>query len=150
MSCERWEPLYTSFLDGELSTSDEQEMRDHLESCSSCRAEIESLRPLSEVLSVSAEPDPGFIVRFRARRDQELGPMDPWVLWKWLAVRLLPVALGALLGAGAAVWLSQEEAGLGELEARELGNGLSRVSEEAALMDPVLSIALEPFPGTEP
>ena len=60
------------------------------------------------------------------------------------------VAVAAILVAIAAVWFSESEEALTELEARELGNGFSVISEGAALQDPVLSIALEPFPGTEP
>ncbi len=153
MSCERWEPLYSAFLDRELPATDGEALREHLTTCSACREELESLQSLSQVLSVganSAEADPGFITRFRARRDEEFGSAGPRFFWRWLAVRLAPLAVAAILVAIAAVWLSESEESLIDLEARELGNGFSAVSEEAALQNPVLSIALEPFPGMEP
>ena len=153
MSCERWEPLYSAFLDGELPATDGEAFREHLTTCSACREELESLQSLSQVLSVggdSVEPDPGFVVRFRARREEEFGSAGHRFLWRWLAVRLAPLAVAAILVAIAAVWFSESEEALTELEARELGNGFFVVSEEAALQAPVLSIALEPFPGTEP
>jgi predicted anti-sigma-YlaC factor YlaD len=140
-------------MDGELSAADDEVFRQHLTSCSVCRDEIDSLGALSQMLSAPVapvEPDPGFVARFRARRDEEFGSMGPWFFWRWLAVRLAPLAVAAVLVAVAAVWFSGQEEGLGDLEARELGNDLSAVSEEATLMDPVLSIALEPFPGREP
>ena len=153
MSCERWEPLYSAFLDGELAMLDRDALREHLTTCSGCREEIESLEELSREFSggpAALDTDPGFIARFRARREAEFGSSGQSFFWRWLAVRLAPLAVVAVLVAIAAVWFSGGEEALIELEARELGNGFSAVSEEAALQDPVLSIALEPFPGLEP
>ena len=153
MSCERWAPFYSAFLDGELPVKDREGLREHIKTCSACQEELESLQSLSRTLSVgadSAEADPGFIARFRAKRDEEFGSAGPTFFWRWLAVRLVPLAVAAILVAIAAVWVSEREEALTDLEARELGNGFSVVSEEAALQDPVLSIAFEPFPGTEP
>jgi hypothetical protein len=70
-------------------------------------------------------------------------------LWRRLAVRLLPLAAAALIGAAAAVWLSMEETELGELEARQLGDGFIMTIGEEANTNPVLQIAFEPFPGGE-
>ena len=153
MSCERWEPLYSAFLDGELPATDGEALREHLTTCSACREELQFLQSLSQVLSVgrdSVEPDPGFVARFCARREEEFGSAGHRFFWRWLSVRLAPLAVAAILVAIAAVWFSESEEALTELEARELGNGFSVISEGAALQDPVLSIALEPFPGTEP
>ena len=146
MSCKRWEPLYSSFLDGEMAATDLQAFSQHLGSCSSCRDAIDSLRRLSEVMSVSVEPEPGFIARFRSRRQEELERNGPGTVWRWLAVRLAPLAVAAILVAVASVWFSEQEEELRELEASEVGIGLSLEYEETALMSPVLSIALEPFP----
>lgn len=150
MTCERWEPLYSSFLDGELSPEDEVAFSEHLGHCASCREATESLRRVSEMLAVSVEPNPGFVARFRARRDEEFEPAGPGFLWRWLAVRLLPLALAAVAVAVAAVWTSRPELDLRELEASELGIGLSAEYEETALLNPVLSIALDPLPESEP
>jgi anti-sigma factor RsiW len=153
MSCERWEPFYSAFLDGELPAADREAFGEHLTTCSACREELESLHSLSQVLSVGPdlpEADLGFIARFRVRREKEFGSAGPRLFWRWLAIRLVPLAAAAILVAIAAVWVSESEEALTELEARELGNGFFVASEEAALQDPVLSIAFEPFPGTEP
>ena len=150
MTCKRWEPLYSSFLDGEMSPADETAFGEHSNDCASCRDALESLRGLSEMLSVSVEPDPGFIARFRARRSEEFEPAGPGFVWRWLAVRLAPLAVAAVLLAVVAVWSSAPEVELRELEASELGIGLSLEYEETALMNPVLSIALDPFPEREP
>ena len=64
---------------------------------------------------VRIEPDPAFVTRFRARRDRELGAGGSLLIWRRLAVRLLPLAAAALIVASAAVWLSMEEEGLMEV-----------------------------------
>jgi anti-sigma factor RsiW len=146
MSCKRWEPLYSSFLDGELSAWEEEALSQHAASCPSCRDALSSLRRVSDVLAVSVEPDPNFIARFRARRQAELEAAGVGFAWRWVAVRLAPLALAAIVVAAATVWSSQREEELRELEARELGIGLSMEYEQAAVSNPVLTIALEPFP----
>ena len=80
MSCERWEPLYSAFLDGELPVKDGEGLREHIKTCSACQEELESLQSLSRILSVgadSAEADPGFVARFRTKRDEEFGSARP-------------------------------------------------------------------------
>jgi hypothetical protein len=76
------------------------------------------------------------------------GGEGSWLLWRRLAIRLLPLAVAALLGAVATVWLSVEEKGLSELEARELGDGFTATMSETPY--PVLQMAFEPFPGEAP
>jgi peptidoglycan/LPS O-acetylase OafA/YrhL len=102
---------------------------------------------MSSVLSAHAERDPFFVTRFRARRDEFLGGSGTLHLWRRLAVRLIPLAAAALLGAAAVVWLSTEDTELGELEARQLGDGF--IMEAGQEANPVLQIAFEPFPGGE-
>jgi anti-sigma factor RsiW len=146
MTCERWEPMLSLYLDGELSASDVSQLERHLEICERCREELASFRELSGVLATQPEPDPFFLTRVRARRDEELGTGSVQV-WRRLAVRLLPLAAAALIGAAAVIWLSVEEAGLAELEARQLGDGFVMATEGEPY--PGLQIALEPFPGGE-
>jgi anti-sigma factor RsiW len=135
------------YLDGELSASDVSRLEKHMDVCESCREELASFRELSGMLTTRPEPDPFYLTRFRARRDEELGGEGALQPWRRLAVRLLPFAVAALLGAVAAVWLSVDEAGLVELEARHLGDGFVMAAGEEPY--PVLNIALEPFPGGE-
>lgn len=147
MACKRWEPLLSRVVDGELAESEKAGLERHLEECRECREELASFREISSVLAAHTEPDPFFLTRFRARRDEEHGTSATPIIWKRLAVRLLPLAVAALLGAAATVWLSVEEGGFSDLEARELGDGfMATISEE----DPVLHMAFEPFPGGEP
>ena len=146
MSCERWEPLLSRYMDGELPASDVTAVEEHLESCPRCREELASFREMSSLLASETEPDPFFLTRFRARRDQLLSKEAPLVVWRKLAVRLLPLAAAALIGAAAALWVSTEEPELGELEAQHLGDGFLTT---AGVSEPVLQIAFEPFPGGE-
>lgn len=150
MTCKRWEPLYSSFLDGEMSPSEQASFGEHLSHCVACREELDSLRGLSEALRVSVELDPGFLTRFRERRSETFEPAGAGFVWRWLAVRLAPLAAAAVLVAVVAVWFSEPEVELRELEVSELGIGYSAEHEETAFVNPVLSIALDPFPESEP
>ncbi len=147
MTCEQWIPLLSQLLDGEAQDLPGGQFENHLESCDECRDQLDSFRQLSGILSTHTEADPHFLTRFRARRNMELGVPGIWRVWRKLAVRLLPLATAAILGAAAVVWLSVEEEGLVELEAIELGNGYSMLYEDVTEVEPVLHIALEPFPA---
>lgn len=54
------EELLSGYLDGELTQSDEQRVRLHLEDCASCRAVLEDLQTLREVAMTTdfSEPNP--------------------------------------------------------------------------------------------
>lgn len=146
MSCERWEPLLSRYIDDELTGSEASSVEKHLESCAACREELASFRELSHVISTTTEPDPFFVSRFRARRDEVLGQDATWLFWRRLAVRLMPLAAAALLAAAAVVLLS-ERPGLEEIELQAHGDGI--------IVDPVEEpfqmheLALEPLPGGE-
>jgi anti-sigma factor RsiW len=148
MSCEHWDPLLSQLLDDELEPSEKAGLDRHLGACRRCQEEMAALRRLSGMLATHTEPDPFFVTRFRARRDELHSGEGSWLLWRRLAIRLLPLAVAALLGAAATVWFSLEEKGLSELEARELGDGFTVTMSETPY--PVLQMAFEPFPGEEP
>ena len=143
--CDDWRPLLSALVDGELSEQSQAALQSHVDACPACRDELSSVQEVARALAVRTEPDPFFVARFRARRDR-----DPYALpWPWrkLALRLLPLAAAAVLVAATAVWVSMEQNGLGELEARALG---PLALEELTLDDPGLGIVLEPFPDEEP
>jgi anti-sigma factor RsiW len=145
-TCQELSALLSAHLDGELAAAEESLLNEHLAGCAVCRAELAELRRVAEGLAARTEPDPFFVARFRALRDS-----DPWARpepWRRLALRLLPLAAAAVLGAVAAVWSSQPPAALGELEARALGE-VSVIAFDTE-PEPVLRIALEPFPETGP
>jgi len=136
--CKRWRPLLSAFHDGELPEDQASSLRAHLDSCAACREELASIREVADLLSARTAPDPYFVARFRARRAKQSSPL-PWS-WRTLALRLLPLSLAALIGAGLAVWMSLERNGFGELESGVLG---PVAFENVAGVDPVLGIALE-------
>lgn len=147
MTCEGWGPMLSRFVDGELTVSEASSLERHVEFCERCRRELASFRELSTALSARTEADPFFVVRFRARLQEVLGADGSFEVWRRLAVRLLPLAAAALLGAAAAVWLAVEDTGWVELESGQLGGEFMMAAEDAP--HPVLQIAFEPFPGGE-
>jgi anti-sigma factor RsiW len=144
-SCDDWRTLLSALLDGELSEQRQAALQSHVDACPGCREELSSVQEVARALAVRFEPDPFFVTRFRARRDR-----DPYALpWPWrkLALRLLPLAASAVLVAATAVWVSTEQNGLGELEARALGQ---LALEEVTVDAPGFGMPLEPFPDEEP
>jgi anti-sigma factor RsiW len=140
---------WSAWLDAELPDELRAEIEDHLETCSACREIDASLRSVAVALSDLApelEPDPGFLVRFRARRDEI--SVAPFWTWKQFALRLLPIAAAVLIAALWTVTLSApEEHGMPErnvLELEALGSPAAFAAEGPS--EPVLTIALEPFP----
>jgi anti-sigma factor RsiW len=140
MKRRRRDPIASLLADGEAQASPEQLADPEV------RAELAEIRLLSEALRVPADigqPDPFFLARFRQRRDALLATAQSAQSWRRVAQYLLPLAAGALLGAALAVWASEEGASaLGELEMRELGNGVADVTFETTSVEPVLRIAL--------
>ncbi len=145
------EPMLSAYLDGELTTQDRHAVRAHLDACEACRTELASLQSLSTLLAAEVEPDPGFLARFRANRDRVIENAMPWLVWRRLALRLVPVAMAAIVVALAVLGLSSTQEALLDLEARALGSSSPFIGvEDVATPDPVLRIAFEPFPGEVP
>ena len=144
--CTQVEPLLSAHLDDELDASQTQIVEAHLLECESCLAELRELGETARVSSVSIAPDPWFVTRFRARRDEAILVLG-WEGWRKMAVRLAPLAIAAALGAGTAVWWARDET-LTELEARELGNDVVPAIAAEGAVETVLGIAFEPFPET--
>jgi anti-sigma factor RsiW len=164
MTCEPARGELSRLLDDELTADDAREVRTHLEACPGCRQEFEALSQLSAVLATSLEPDPGFIVRFRDRRDEAIADVVEWRVWRRLALRLAPLAAAAVFGTATGFWLSapsqpsieltateaaSEFVELGTLEMLEWGTDQAFATEEV-MVRPVLHIAMEPFPEGEP
>ncbi len=139
MSCP--EDRISAWIDGELGRTDASSVETHVAGCATCQELAASLRNLSQYFETDVASDPGFVVRFRERRDQI--SVAPWWTWRELALRLLPLAAAVLVAAIAVLWMSQAPAGsLQELERDALGSPVAFDSGPEA----VLSIAFEPFP----
>jgi anti-sigma factor RsiW len=148
MKCPEEESKLSAWIDGELAASEARALESHLGDCPSCRGVLQSFRDLRAALGGKLEPDPGFVVRFRERRDEV--SIAPWWTWRQLALRLVPVALGALVLAWLAVSSATPGPDLGAFEVEALGNATSFDPDAPLAAEPVLSIALGPFPEEVP
>lgn len=148
MDCREDESKLSGWLDGELSRSEASAVERHLAQCSRCQELADSLRETGLALvrleKRAVVADPGFLVRFRARRE-ELS-VAPWWTWRELALRLLPLAALVLVAAFLIVrFSSTEEGNFDALELEALGTPAGFGATSAG--EPVLSIALAPFPA---
>lgn len=156
MTCEIARDEFSALLDGELDARLAGAVRTHLDACDACRVQFAGLEALSQALATPRlEPDPGFVVRFRARRDREVGDRLDWLPWRRMAFRLAPLAAAAVLGVATGLWMSApsepaiERPALVDLEYSEWGSDQALAAEEF-MPSPVLHIAMEPFPGGLP
>ena len=128
------------WLDGELPQDEARAVEVHVDGCAGCQELVQAFgsRTLPQL-----EPDPSFIVRFRARRDEQ--SIAPWWTWRQLALRLLPLAAAVVGAAVLSIWIasSSSESSLQALELEALGDPVAFDAEAEA----VLSIAFEPFPS---
>lgn len=58
MSCDRMESDGMRFLDGEMTPSEEEEFRKHMEGCPACRDSVEEFRSLGELTGSVKIKDP--------------------------------------------------------------------------------------------
>ena len=121
------------------------EVEESLGNAAGVSSELRSMQALSELLAVPDDlmaPDPGFVVRFRMRREALRETMGTWQPWRRLTLRLVPMTVAILLTAGVVVWSSHEPtSALLELETRELGDGMIEISQATATIEPILRIA---------
>ena len=136
----REEALASAVYDGERSAEGLSDPERRFE------AQLGWFRRLSEALRVPAdfaEEDAGFVVRFRVRRDAVSEVLAPGRGWRWLALRLVPLAACAVLTAGLVLWSANDRpSAFSELEMREIGDGLADITTEVLTEEPVLRIAL--------
>ena len=102
--------LLSAYLDGELSPGQVREVEERLAADPRFREEHLGLQRVAAILRVECEPDPGFLVRHRERRE-DLSPVRFWT-WRQLGYRLSAAAAALLVAAGLSVW----QAGLPEAE----------------------------------
>ena len=154
MTCERVRSELSGLLDAELAADDARAIRAHLETCPTCGEDLQALEAVSAAFATRLDPDPGFIVRFRERRDRAAVDILEWRLWRRLALRMAPLAAAAVFGAATGLWISAPSRPVAEpsafveieeLEQAEWGTVQAFATEEA-MARPVLHIAMEPFP----
>lgn len=101
MNCEEATRLVVDDLGGRLDDRGRAILNDHLITCAACRDLAAAQREVSSVLAArpAADVPPSFAPRVVARLRQESGWFGV-ADWRWLSVRLAPVAALLLLGAG--------------------------------------------------
>lgn len=102
--------LLSAYRDGELPPDQVREVEERLAADPRFREEQLCLQQAASILRVECEPDPGFLVRHRERRE-DLSPVGLWT-WRQLGYRMSAAAAVLLVAAGLSVW----QAGLPEAQ----------------------------------
>ncbi len=99
MDCELIKEQLIEYVDGDLSSEEARLVEEHLEQCPACRAEVEALSGVRELLLDDGyvEPSPFYWTRFNARLMQRLHrpSLFPW--HPAASPRLIPIALASIL-----------------------------------------------------
>jgi len=108
MNCPQTEEQLNDYLDGELSAEMDEQLHRHLEECSACRLQYESLRSLTvqageldPVIRPSRDLWPGIQARIGKTRTQE----PPW----WLQLAAAGIALAVLAVPLSVWWAGRQE-----------------------------------------
>lgn len=95
MSCDRYQELFSAVIDGELTDSEEGQLRSHLAECSACRAKLETMRQENDLLSSSAMPrQPSGLrakVKERIGLREYAGELEPWCFGHFRHRRAVPI-----------------------------------------------------------
>ena len=94
--------LLSALLDGELPPDPVREVEERLAADPRFREELLRLQRVAAIVRVECEPDPGFVIRHRERRE-DLSPVRLWT-WRQLGYRLSAAAAALLVAAGLSVW----------------------------------------------
>lgn len=113
--------LLSAYLDGELPPGQVRDVEERLAADARFREEHLRLTQVAAILRVECEPDPGFLVRHRERRE-DLSPVRLWT-WRQLGYRLSAAAAALLVAAGLSVWEAEQP------EAEPLAGALSGAEE---------------------
>lgn len=81
MNCRRVSSLLSAFLDAELTGTEMLDIRAHLDRCTACREEYQSLRETKHLLSSLAlqAPRAGFEARLRGQAGRAAQPANYWL-----------------------------------------------------------------------
>lgn len=91
MSCERFNPLLSGYVDGELAAEERRRLEEHLATCEACRRELEGLKSLKEDLAMLKfkEPSDAELERYWAGVYNRLERGIGWILLSVGAILLL-------------------------------------------------------------
>jgi anti-sigma factor RsiW len=145
--------LLSAHLDGEATEGSGGVRLEDLESCAECRQSLAELREVQRLVRVPrVEPDPFFVVRFRARRGE--AERSSLLSWLRVAVRvLLPATAAAAVVAAVTVSGGERERdSFWDLERHALAAGSPRMQSapESSDLEPLLAAALGPREPVRP
>ncbi|MFO8008409.1 MAG: zf-HC2 domain-containing protein [Candidatus Brocadiia bacterium] len=160
MNCEKTTKLLGAYLDGELGEGEAAQVREHLQACPRCAAELEELRRLDRSLGAltGMEAPAGFARRVRAAAERAREPVRLFglpvarlrpVLARAAAVLVLAagLSLGYIAGNAAshAVTVGTDE----ELSQYDLPADLLSAAPSGSVAELYLGLAEEPAEGGE-
>jgi len=106
LDCERVWDLFPAFLDETLSAEDEQRLRSHLDTCETCREELQALR-LGRRVRGGLTPLPGYEEELAGRRRRMLERISRrspehrtsryFRRWWWVAAGVAALVLAAVV-----------------------------------------------------
>jgi anti-sigma factor (TIGR02949 family) len=104
MTCEDASEVLIEYLDGRLDDRQRRDLDEHLTACAACR---EAAAVQAEVSSaLASRPEAQVPASFAARVTDRLALEAGWfglADWRWLSVRLAPVAVLLLIAAGVVI-----------------------------------------------
>lgn len=124
--------LLSAYRDGELSPERMREVEKRLGVDPRFREEHLRLQRVASVLRVACEPDPGFLVRHRERRE-DLSPVRLWT-WRQLGYRLSAAAALLLVAAGLSVWQAEQPAAEPLADAASIAGELDLLAFEGEIL----------------
>lgn len=94
MNCEDYRELLVALQDGELTPSEEQMVRSHLEQCESCRKELEEIREFSGEIRGATAPFRDATQRIQSKMSAKtLSPERRFVRPEWIGLAAALVAV---------------------------------------------------------
>jgi anti-sigma factor RsiW len=111
MSCEHFVPLLLREAEGRLNEALRLELEAHLTGCAACREALAAQRDVAAALG--SRPDAPPPARFAARVAESIREESSWFAvadWRWLSVRVAPVAAALLIVAAILVGQRQPQA----------------------------------------
>jgi anti-sigma factor (TIGR02949 family) len=99
MDCRQCNDEVTAYIDGELSTSDVEQMNRHLEKCPPCLAEYRDLKSSTTLVVSHAwelEPSPEIWNNLRSRIAEMPAPASPFGFFQFLVINRWAAALSTM------------------------------------------------------
>ncbi len=155
MNCQNVRTELTAYTSGQLSKSERQKVDAHLQSCPSCRRELELLESTRNVLKSwsDAEPPPDLAARLEARLSKEDSRKKPiiyfrWPSFKWAYFLFTAACLAGSIYFGIHFFLSPDEVPTEVTDPGHIQVGFYIAEHDSALKQ--VSFQRTPLPSRAP